>query len=136
MGSQVGVWVDHREAILVKISDSGEQTIHIPSDVESQLRRSGDDPHEKFEPLKVAADDIRLNKQTAALNTFYDEVISHLSSAQAILICGPGEARLELKKRMDAKHPTKAKVDLEVADRMSEAQVVARVRKHFQPVKG
>jgi hypothetical protein len=133
MSIQVGVWVDHREAILVKLSESGEETIRIQSEVESQLRRSGDDPNEKFEPLQVPSDDVRQNKHTAGLNKFYDEVISHLGHAQAILIFGPGEARKELRKRMDVKHPTKSKVDLEVADSMSEAQVVAKVRRHFQP---
>jgi len=131
MSIQVGVWVDHREAILVKLSESGEEMIHIPSEVESQLRRTGDDPHEKFEPLQVPSDDVRQNKHTAGLNTYYDEVISHFGDAQAILIFGPGEARKELKKRMDTKHPAKGKVDLEAADSMSVAQVAAKVRKHF-----
>ena len=39
MNSKVGVWVDHREAIVVRISESGEEVIRVQSGAESQLRR-------------------------------------------------------------------------------------------------
>ncbi len=132
MNSKVGIWVDHRKAILVRISDSGEETIRVQSGAESQLRRSSDHTTGNFEPLQVPSDDTRERKYTAELNGFYDEIISHLSHAQSILICGPGEARKELKNRMDAKHPVAGNVVLEAVDSMTDAQVVAMVRKHFQ----
>lgn len=132
MTNNVGVWVDHREAIVVKLSDSGEETIHIQSGVESQLRRSSDNPDGSFEPSQVPADDTRERKHQAELNTFYDVVISHFSHAQSILICGPGPARKELENRIEAKHRVKGSIVLEAADSMTEAQVVAMIRKHFQ----
>jgi stalled ribosome rescue protein Dom34 len=132
MNSKVGVWVDHRKAIVVHVSDSGEETIHVQSGAESQLRRSSDQTTGSFEPLQVPSDDTRQRKYKAELNTFYDEVISHLINSKSIFICGPGEARKELKSRMDAKHSVTDKVVLEAADSMTDAQVVATIRKHFQ----
>ena len=132
MNSKVGVWVDHREAIIVSFSDAGEKTTRIQSGAESQLRRSSDHTTGTFEPMMVPSDDIRERKFQAELNTFYDEVISHLRHAQSILICGSGEARKELKNRMEAKHPSVGNVVVEAADSMTEAQVVAKIRKHFQ----
>jgi hypothetical protein len=131
MNSNVGVWVDHREAIVVKLSDSGEETMHVKSGAESQLRRSGDHTTGTFEPLNVPSDDTRERKFKAELNTFYDEVISHLRHALSILIIGPGEAKKELQNRMDAKHPVAVHVVVEAADSMTQPQIVARVRKHF-----
>ena len=132
MNSNVGVWIDHREAILVKLSDSGEETVHVKSGAESQLRRSSDHPSGTFEPSHVPPDDTRERKFAAELKTFYDEVITHLSHAGAILIIGPGEAKKELKNRMGAKHPVAGNVVVETADSMTQPQVVARVREHFQ----
>ena len=132
MSSKVGVWVDHREAIVVKLSDSGEEIVHVQSGAESQLRRSSDHTTGSFEPKLVPADDTRERKFMAELNTFYDEVIPHLSQAGAILIIGPGQAKKELQNRMDAKHSVAGNVVVEAADSMTEAQVVAKVRKHFQ----
>jgi hypothetical protein len=132
MNNRVGVWVDHREAIVVKLSDSGEETVRLKSGAESQLRRSSDHTTGTFEPLNVPADDTRENIFMADLNKFYDGVISHLSHAGAILIMGPGEAKKELKNRMAAKHSVAGNVLVETADSMTEAQIVAKVRKHFQ----
>lgn len=132
MNSKVGVWVDHRRAIVVHVSDSGEETTHVQSGAESQLRRSSDHTTGNFEPLQVPSDDTRERKYKAELNTFYDEVISHLLTSKSIYICGPGEARNELKSRMDAKHSVTGSVVLEPADSMTDAQVVAKIREYFQ----
>ena len=132
MSSKVGVWVDHREAIVVKLSDSGEEIVHVASGAESQLRRSSDHTTGNFEPLQVPSDDTRENIFRTELNTFYDEVASHLSQAESVFILGPGEAKKELKNRMGAKHSVAGTVVVEAADSMTEAQVLAKVRKHFQ----
>ena len=42
MKTQVGMWIDHREANIVFLSQDGEETKQIKSNVEKQLRRSGD----------------------------------------------------------------------------------------------
>ena len=44
MKTAVGLWIDHRKAVIVVITDSGEETKLIVSKVERQLRRSGDSP--------------------------------------------------------------------------------------------
>src|SRR5438876_9080811 len=42
MKTQVGMWIDNREANIVFLSQAGEKTQQIKSNVEKQLRRSGD----------------------------------------------------------------------------------------------
>ena len=131
MNNKVGVWIDHRQAIVVLLSDAGEECVHIQSGMESQERRASDHPSGNFEPQQVPADGKRDRKETAELNKFYDAVIPHFSRAGAVYICGPGEARKQLKNRMDEKHSVAGKVEIEAADSMTDAQVVAKVRKHF-----
>ena len=48
-----------------------------------------------------------------------------------ILILGPGEAKGELKKRLAKGQKGARLVALETADKMTEPQVVARVRQYF-----
>jgi hypothetical protein len=56
----VGLWIDHREAFVVVLTEKGEETKRIESTVEKQLRRSGRSPsNESFEPQLVPADDTR-----------------------------------------------------------------------------
>jgi hypothetical protein len=131
MVNRVGVWIDRRQAIVVRFSDAGEDCFHIQSGMESQERRASDHPEGPFEPLNVPSDDTRDRKETAELNKFYDEVISHLSQAHSIYLCGPGEARKQLRNRLEEDRSVTEKVDIEAADSMTDAQLVAKVRKHF-----
>jgi len=60
MSTQVGLWIDHRKATMVAVTEKGEETSEILSDVEKQLRRSGDSPLKgTYEALQVPADDSR-----------------------------------------------------------------------------
>ena len=64
---------------------------------------------------------------------YYDAVIAHLSAADEILIFGPGEAKGELKKRLGKDKSDLRILTVETNDKMTESQIVARVRQHFHP---
>ncbi len=132
MSTKVGLWIDHRKAVVVSITDSGQETGLILSNVEKQLRRSGDSPLKgTSEPLQVPADDSRQKALTGHLNSFYDAVIASVSNAESILILGPGEAKDELRIRMEKNKLGGRITGFESADRMTDRQIAARVGKHF-----
>ena len=133
MKTNAGLWIDHREAIIVVLTGTGEVTKHIQSNVEKQLRRSGEPDHGSFESREVPADDSRQREYTGQLARYYDAIISHLRDSESILIFGPGETKGELKKRFE-KHPgAPHTITLETTDKMTEPQIVAMVCRHFQP---
>ena len=70
-------------------------------------------------------------KFVSHLNRYYDAVIAGLLDAEVILILGPGEAKGELKKRMQRKKLRGRVGQLETADKMTERQIAAYVRRHF-----
>ncbi len=60
MSTNVGLWIDHRKAIVVAITEQGEKIEEIVSGVEKQLQRAGDRPLEgDYEVVQVPADDSR-----------------------------------------------------------------------------
>ncbi len=129
MKAKVGLWIDHREAIIVVLTEKGEETKRIESSVEKQLRRSGRSPSdESFEPQLVPADDTRERDYMGHLANYYDEVIACIGGAETILIFGPGEAKGELKKRMERDKIGIRIVTMETADKMTEPQIVAKVK--------
>lgn len=132
MKTQAGLWIDHKKAVVVTVTDKGEDTKQVTSSVETQLRRSGDSPLKgSFEAQQVPADDSRQNVLTGQLNSYYDEVIASVREAEAIFIFGPGEAKDELKKRLDKIKLGGRVVAVETADKMSDRQVAAKVRERF-----
>jgi hypothetical protein len=133
MKTKVGLWIDHRKAIVVAVTDKGEETALIISAVEKQLRRSGDSPLKgTYEPLQVPASDSRQKALTGQLNIYYDAVIASIRDAEAILIFGPGDAKGELKKRLKKNNLDGRIAGIETVDRMTDRQIAARVRKYFQ----
>jgi hypothetical protein len=101
MKTKVGLWIDHKKAVIVAVTDKGEEIGLIISKAEKQLRRSGDSPLKgSYDPLQVPASDSRQKTLTGHLNIYYDAVIASIRDAEAILIFGPGDAKDELKKRL------------------------------------
>jgi hypothetical protein len=137
MKTRVGVWIDHRKAVIVVVTDTGEEIRLIISQAEKQLRRAGDAPLKgPYEPQHVPADDSRERKFTGHLNLYYDAVIAGIREADSLLILGPGEAKGELTKRLERHHFSGRIVGSETADKMTPRQIAAKVRQYFQDKSG
>jgi len=133
MKTTVGLWIDHRKAIIVAVTDKGEEIGLIISKVEKQLRRSGDSPLKgSFESSQVPASNRRQRALTGYLNVYYDAVIASIRDAKSILIFGPGDAKGELKKRLKRNNLGGRIVCIETVDRMTDRQIAAKVRQYFQ----
>jgi hypothetical protein len=127
MTRQVGLWIDHRETLVVSLRDQVEATTRIESGMEKHVRFSGGNRSEEG-----SADDQRDRQFTAHLNRYYDEVISHIRDAESILLFGPGEAKVELEKRLASKGLGGRIVGVETVDKMTAPQIAAKVRRHFR----
>ena len=131
---KAGLWIDHRKATIVILSPDAQQTTVILSNVEKHLERAGDSPLKgSYEAARVPADDTRQRALTAELNIFYDAVVAAVRQADSVLVFGPGEAKIELKKRLLKRRLGARIAAVQSADKMTEAQIAARVRKYFGP---
>ena len=125
MKKEVGLWIDHRKAVIVSVADTGgEETSLIRSDMEKHVRYSG-------AAQEDSAEDQRDKRFTGHLNEYYDHVISSIRDAESILIFGPGEAKIELEKRLERESLSGRVVGIETVDKMTDRQIAARVRQHF-----
>jgi hypothetical protein len=132
MSTKIGLWIDHRKAVVVAITEQGEKIEEIVSGVEKQLQRAGDRPLEgDYEAVQVPADDRRQRDFTKHLNIYYAAVITAIRDAESILIFGPGEAKGELKQQLEKNHLGGQIVDIETVDKMTNPQIAAKVREYF-----
>jgi hypothetical protein len=120
MKRNVGVWIDHRKAVIVRIIDGVEDVRSIDSDMEKHVRHSGGSPEDQQD-----------HRFTNHLNEYYAKIMALLHDADAILILGPGEAKGEFEKRINADPLGSRVVGIEGTDKMSDPQIAARVREHF-----
>ncbi len=137
MRTRVGLWIDHRKAIVVSVTDRGEETRLIISKVEKQPGRfKGKRSVTSYESQHVMADDSRQRKFTGHLKIYYDALIACIGDAESILIFGPGEAKGELKKRLKRNGLGGRIAGFETIDYMTDRQVAAKVRLFFKESDG
>ena len=124
MSTHVGVWIDHRQAVIVFASPSGGVT---------RVVRSAVAPHPHFAGAPDGGGEQKYEERHQhRLDRFLHDVLRELADAHAILILGPGAAKHELNARLASlRRRPKPLVRVEAADRLTRAQIVARVKRHY-----
>jgi stalled ribosome rescue protein Dom34 len=136
MKRKVGLWIDHRKAVIVFLAGEEEEMKLVRSSVEKQVRRAADSRSGgPFESQAVQSDGRQQRALTKHLNTYYNEVISSIRDAESILIFGPGEAKGELKKHLEREGLGGRIVGVETVDEMTDGQIAAKIRQHFLNLK-
>ena len=125
MRSEIGLWIDHRQAVIVSVTDAGEETKHIISNMEKHVRFSSGSSEDGSQ------EDVRDRQFGNHLNNFYDEVVAEIRDADAIQIFGPGEAKGELEKRLEHAGFKGQIVSVETVDKLTDRQIAAKVRARF-----
>lgn len=114
-----GIWIDHNKAVIVSVAGEDAETKVIYSDAEN------------YGQGRNQADDINLRVAAEHRNIYYGQVISYIHEAESVFLFGPGEAKGELEKRLAKDHPGDRAVTVETADKMTDPQIVEKVKKHF-----
>jgi len=132
MKRQIGLWIDHREAIIVILTDDGEEIKHILSNNGKQIKYTGSSHSKTPQGLKeVKSEDQRERQFGNHLIKFYDEVIAFIRSADSIQIFGPGEAKGELEKRMAKEGLKSCILSIETTDKLTDHQIATIVRERY-----
>jgi hypothetical protein len=132
MMKNIGLWIDHKKAIIVTQSEQGEEIQKIESEVGRHVSyRGASHPKSPYSAQYQQGDDQLDNKFNEQLNKFYDKVIAYIRMADAVLIFGPGEAKGEFEKRIAHEKVKVPIVGIETADKMTDRQIVTKVRSYF-----
>jgi hypothetical protein len=130
---KVGIWIDHKKAVIVSVSADRVTAKTLESEVGPHARYSGragyptpDGPQDGGGEKKIRG----------TLRPASRPVLrrGHQSAGQpdAFLIFGPGEAKLQLKKRLSrSKALSERIVGIETTDKLTDPQIVAKVKEHY-----
>ena len=131
MDRQLGLWIDHKQAYLIR---NGTKKVEIiPSNVKRRAHftggaRIGGAYNQNLDSELRHNDHYQLQ-----LEKYYAQVIKTLQQADSIIIMGPGEAKLELKKAIQKHGDLRNRlVKVEPADKMTVNQMLAHVRLFYE----
>lgn len=135
MATNAGVWIDHKQATVVLLTDAGTEIKEIKSGLEQSKRPAGTRKKgTQYTPNDFIAEDKRERQIEGEHKQFYDEVIACIRGAKAVLVLGPGEAKGEFSKHIKNKKVRGFTVELETTDKMTDSQLGAKVAEHFMKV--
>ncbi len=133
MTTNIGLWIDHRKAVIVKITSQGEETTTILSHADKQPGRfDGQRSTAPYDSNMVQPDDVTDRKFAQHLHRYYQEIEASVKGARAVFIFGPGEAKGELRKHLEAALPKGSPIHVETTDKLTDSLVAAKVRAYFQ----
>ena len=124
MKRKVGVWIDHKKAVIVTVTNDGEEITHITSELSKAERISGSS-------TEIGDESPRSRRFAEQLNKYYGVVLQYMRDKVSILILGPGKAKIEFQKRLEAESLSGRIIGVEPADKMTDRQIAARVRKRY-----
>jgi hypothetical protein len=118
---------------MLTMSEQGENIQRIESGIEKHIHyRGATRPRTPYSAQFQKGDDQLDKKYVERLNRFYRKVIVLIRGADSLLIFGPGEAKFELKRSIARGKFCVESIQIETADKMTDPQIAAKIRKHFQ----
>jgi hypothetical protein len=129
----IGLWIDHKKAVIVIAGKQGEDIQQIESGVGRHVHyRGASHPKSPYSAQYQQGEDQLDNKYAEHLKKFYDQVIACVRDAESVMIFGPGEAKFELHKRLSLMQPHLNIPVVEALDKITDRQFAAKVRGRLQ----
>ena len=122
MNKQVGLWIDHRKAVIVLITDEGEEVKKITSNMEKHVRFAGEDGQ---------GEDVR------DVNLGTISITSTTKSSLLFVMQTPSRYLARARQKVSWKNVLRTKglkariLAIETVDKMTNSQISAKVREHF-----
>jgi stalled ribosome rescue protein Dom34 len=133
MSVKVGIWIDHRKAVIVRLDGETVEVEALESGLEKRVRLAGGSRSRTlYGPQDIASESQRDRRYAKHVNEYYARVLKSVGRVSAILVFGPGEAKQELIDRIDeAARFRNASTEMKRSDKLTQRQIVARVKQHF-----
>jgi hypothetical protein len=131
---KIGIWIDKSEAKIITLENGSEHLEIVSSDVEDFNIGGGSGTAQKGGPQDVVQDSKYLEREKHQLTDFFTDLIKYIEAADTVVIFGPAEAGMKLRKEIDEKHHLLASKikSVEKADSMTENQLIAWVKDYFK----
>jgi DeoR/GlpR family transcriptional regulator of sugar metabolism len=125
VNAQLGIWIDRKKAVIVSVARDRSVVTQLRSSLRPHGRYHG--PHDSGGEKKYEA------RHEQGIAHYLDAVARHVERGDEVLILGPGETRRALARRIgQIKSLIGVTTKASAADKISDAELVATVRKRYR----
>jgi len=125
VNAKLGIWIDHKKAIIVSVARDHSAVTRL----RSSLR-----PHGHYHGAQNGGGEKKFEaRHDQGVAHFIDAVARHVERGDEVLILGPGESKGALAQRIRRiKSLSGVATTAKAADKLSEAQLVAAIRRRYR----
>lgn len=129
--NKTGVWIDFDKAFIVQISQEKKAIKKVESNIEHFHVHGGSRSKIAYGPQNNVSESKLLARKQQQQNEFFSEVRKEINPKNELVIFGPAEAKIGLKKALLSHSSFKQKnIAIETADNMTENQMKAWVHNY------
>lgn len=136
MKRQTGIWIDTSKAIIVALNGEKEKITEIDSDVENSVYHNKEGNKGTFSGSHHSSSETKFdNRKKEQLDNFLDDVITFVKGSDELYVFGPAETKIRLEQKINEEKSIEAGKlkSVETADKMTLNEVVAKVKKFYNP---
>lgn len=136
MKNRIGIWLDSKKAVILSISNKGEELVKVKSEIESKVRFYGETKKvTRMGNMFIDPEKTKEQRRLHQMKNYIREIVSNLKGASEIYITGPAQTKLILNQELQTKKYFSDKViAVENSDSMTERQICAKIRNYFTSV--
>lgn len=130
----IGIWIDRKNAKIVRLAEDGETLETVMSEVEFFNRKGNSKPKTKWGgPQDVVHESTYEEREKHQLKAYFENVVHRIQDADALAIYGPADTGEKFRKELLEKHKQLAEkiVIASKADSMTDNQLIAVVRDFY-----
>ncbi len=130
---KTGVWLDKRNAFIVKINTDVENLVIVTSEIDTFKVWGGSGTKFKGGPQDVVQDSKYLEKEKHQLRNYFNSIIDEIDETDELLIIGPAEVPQYFHKHIESSNTDLFDkiIAFKKEDSMTENQIKAYVRDFF-----
>ena len=134
MEKNVGIWLDNEKAYIITLVNGNERVEKIESNVETRVRYKGETKsYSRLGGMFINPQKKKTKRKNHQLRDYFNSILRRTRDANSIYIFGPAEAKKNLEKVYHKEKSLTNKLKrVESSDRLTENQMVARVKEVFK----
>ncbi len=127
---QTGIWIDGKEAFLIRFENGQLTQETIQSGIEDFHPVGGARSKTIWGPMDKMDEKKLLERRKQQEHAYHQQIIERLGQSNELYIFGPAEQKVKLRKEL-LKSNNKYLLTMDTADKMTQRQRIAKVRDFF-----
>ena len=133
MATEIGIWMDKREAKIITADNNGQLLKVVTSDVEEFRSKGGSGTRLKGGPQDVVHDSKYLEREKHQYRNYFKKIIKQLPDFHRLVIFGPAQTGQRFFEEItnNFQYLDINKIEVKTADSMTDNQMIAWVRDYY-----